>query len=339
VVDGGDGREAPAGEPEVEVLLATYNGERFLREQVESILSQSYARLRVLARDDASSDGTVELLAGYAERWPKRFRVMEAGEATGSAKGNFLRLMRAATGEYICFADQDDVWLPDKVRLSVEAMRGLEERHGRETPLLVFTDLRVMDEELRMISESMWAWSGVDPRNAHRLERLLGQNVVTGCTAMMNRPMLELARRIPEAATMHDRWIGLLAASMGAVEVVREGTVLYRQHGANVIGAPSEDRTVWGTAVRARSSEDRRRERWLSEMQAEALLRVHGGEMGVRSRAVLRAYLLSGRSGSRFVRVGLTMRYGFFRTGFVRNLATLLDLARRPSAEGMVPES
>ena len=286
-------------------------------------------RVRVLARDDGSIDGTVRLLEGFAARWPERFRVLPAGRPTGSAKGNFLELMRAATAEYVGFADQDDVWLPGKVRLSMDAMRRMEERHGRGAPLLVFTDVRVVDEGLRTVAESMWARSGVEAANVHRMERLLGQNVVTGCSMVVNRTMLELARRMPEAATMHDRWIGLLAASMGAAEALPERTVLYRQHGANVIGAPAEDRTMGGRAARARSGGgDRRRERWLSEAQAEALLAVHGAEMSERRRRVLRAYLRSGRSGSAAVRLGTTVRYGFWRAGVLRNLATTFDLLR-----------
>src|SRR5271156_5979852 len=97
--------------PEVEVLLATYNGARFLREQLDSILAQDYGNFRVLARDDGSSDETVEILVQYAEDFPDRVRVMPAGIATGNPQSNFLLLMRASTAEYVCFADQDDVWL------------------------------------------------------------------------------------------------------------------------------------------------------------------------------------------------------------------------------------
>lgn len=321
--------------PTVEVLLATYNGERFLREQIESIRRQDYLNIWVLARDDGSIDGTAAILGEYAARDPERFRVLAGGKRAGGARANFLQLMAAAALPYVCFADQDDVWCPEKVRLSVEAMRKLEERCGVETPLLVFSDLRVVDAELKTTEASLWEQARIRPESVHRLERLLGQNVVTGCTAMINRPMLELARRMPAEAAMHDRWIGLLAASMGAAACVRAKTVLYRQHGANVVGAAAVDDSLNGMAVRARYDTDRRRERWRSEMQAEALLRVHGAEMPAGRREVLGAYLRSGRSGSRMERVGTTLRYGFYRSGLLRNLAMVFDLLRARSDEGI----
>ena len=323
------------GGAEVEVLLATFNGERYLREQVESILAQEYAGLRVLARDDGSTDGTRAILEEYARTSVGRLTVLPESAPTGSAKGNFERLMEASSGEYVCFADQDDVWVAGKVRRSMEAMLRLEGVHGRERPLLVFSDLRVVDDGLRVLHDSMWARAGIEPESIHRMERLLGQNVVTGCTALVNRRMLELARRMPDEALMHDAWIGLLAASMGAAAIVREQTVLYRQHERNVIGAAVQDESLRGLAARARESGGRRMERWKSERQAEALLRVHGAEMAEGKREVLRAYLRSGRSRSRVERVGTTLRYGFLRKGLLRNLATLADLWRAPTGESL----
>jgi glycosyltransferase involved in cell wall biosynthesis len=321
-------------EPRVEVLLATYNGERFLREQVESILGQVGVEVRVVARDDGSADGTAGILREYAEKMPERFRVVETGVASGSAKGNFLELMKAAEAEYVCFADQDDVWLPGKVERAVTEMRRLEEAHGVSAPLMVFGDLQVVDEGLGVMCGSMRKQMGIVPESVNRLARLVGQSVVTGCTMTINRPMLELAKRMPEEATMHDRWIGLLAAAMGWCGIVWEAMVLYRQHAANVIGAVAADDSVSGTVKRVRGNEGRRLERWRSERMVEALLRVHGTEIPAEKVEVLRAYLRSGRSASAVERVGLTMRYGFWRGTVMRDGALLVDLARARSDEG-----
>ena len=317
----------------VEVLLATYNGERFLREQVESILSQEWPEVRILARDDGSSDGTASLLAEYVARFPECFRML-GGAPVGGAKGNFLELMGQASAEYVCFADQDDVWLPGKVRRGMEAMRALEARHGLGMPLMTFSDLRVVDEALKTVSESMWAYAEIEPKSALRLERLLGQSVVTGCTMTINRPLLELARRMPEEATMHDRWIALLAAAMGKTAMVREAMVLYRQHGGNVVGAVAPDGSVSGLAARAQD-DGRRAERRRCEAMAEALLRVHGDEIPAGQAALLEAYLRSGRSASGVKRVGITLREGFFRPGVGKTMALLWDLARSSSDAGV----
>ena len=201
--------------PEVEVLLATYNGARFLREQIDSILAQDYGNIRVLARDDGSSDETVEILAQYAARFPGRFQVMPVGVATGNPKNNFLLLMKASTADYICFSDQDDVWLPDKVSRTKQAMDQLESRWGAKVPLLVFTDLHLVDDKLKIVHESFWSYMNIDPGRINRLSEMMVQSVVTGCTAMLNRPLLELSVRMPEEAYMHDLWISWLASFMG----------------------------------------------------------------------------------------------------------------------------
>jgi glycosyltransferase involved in cell wall biosynthesis len=317
--------------PQVAVLLATYNGARFLPQQIDSILAQDYPAIDIVAGDDGSTDGTLGILQEYAARLSGRLTLLPAERPSGSARANFARLMQAATAEYVCFADQDDVWLPGKVSRSLAAMQHLERRHGAGMPLLVFSDLRVVDAELKMLAPSMWRQMDIDPESVHRLERLVGRSVVTGCTMLINRRMLELARRMPAEATMHDRWIGLLAAAMGAAASIPEPTVLYRQHGANVIGAAAADDSVSGIARRAADSNPRRAERIRCEKMAEALLRLHEAEMPQASASLLRAYLRSGRSESAVERVWLTLRHGFDRGGVLKTVATILDLARARS--------
>jgi DNA-binding Lrp family transcriptional regulator len=317
----------PAQQSEVEVLLATYNGDRFVGEQIDSILAQDHRSLRVLVSDDGSQDATGKILTAFGDRFPERFHVLESLPPTRSAKLNFLRLMKAATGSYLCFADQDDVWLPNKVSRCMDAMQELESRHGKELPLLVFTDLRVVDRQLRTVHPSLWKQLNVDPECIHRLERLVGRSIVTGCTALINRPLLELAKNMPPEATMHDRWIGLLAATMGASAIVDEQTVLYRQHESNVVGAIEPDNSVPGIVSRAARPEGRRAERARSEAQAEALLRLHGSDMRKENANLLQAYLRSGRSSNPLQRVAITLRYGFSRGSPLKNLLTLFDLA------------
>src|ERR1700761_4914686 len=149
--------------PEVEVLLATYNGARFLRQQIDSILGQDYENLRVLARDDGSSDQTIEILEHYATQFPARFRVVPRSAGTGNPRNNFLLLMKAATADYICFSDQDDVWLPDKISRTMKTMDRLEQQSTKAAPLLVFTDLSLTDENLKIVHPSFWQFMNIDP--------------------------------------------------------------------------------------------------------------------------------------------------------------------------------
>lgn len=324
--------------PGVEVLLATYNGENYLRQQIDSILGQDASDLSILAWDDGSTDNTAEILDEYARRYPDRIRVCTDGTATGHPKKNFLRLMKASTADYLCFADQDDVWLPGKVSLSLQAMRRLEARCGRETPLLVFTDLCVVNEKLETIHPSFWKRSGLQAGNIHRLSRVLYENVVTGCTALINRSMCNLAVQMPDEADMHDWWIALLAATFGAADTVPQPTVLYRQHGGNVIGSTKSDTSLGGLVSRTLKSENRRQALLICERQAEALLRVHGEQMKKTHREMLGAYLASRRSKSAWKRIGTTIRYGFYRSGVLKNLAIIVALLRtQPVAPGKLP--
>lgn len=314
--------------PVVEVLLATYNGERFLREQIDSILLQDYKNLCILARDDGSSDNTTTILNEYERGFPNRFRVISTDAPTGSAKDNFLKLMTASSAGYICFSDQDDVWMSNKVSRSMQAMARLEAHRGAAAPLLVFTDLRVVDDRLKTLHESFWTHAGIEPSRLRKLATVLVQNPVTGCTALINRPLLNLALHMPEEAVMHDSWIALLASACGSSEALRERTVLYRQHDRNVVGVEAHRRSPRELMAVFLSRQPRVLQWKSNERVAEALLRVHGQELSIENRKLLMAYLRCGRHDNRTARLAMMMRYCFFRKGLLRNLITFIDLWR-----------
>jgi hypothetical protein len=221
--------------PNLEVALATFNGERFLAPLLGSLLEQTWQDFTILIADDGSSDSTMAIVGDYARRHPGRIRIVADGPHLGIV-GNFARLLRAATADYLMPCDQDDVWLPRKIELSLARMRRLEADHGTETPLLVHTDLMVVAEDLRLLGPSYARYVGLDPAR-RLLGPLLLRNVVTGCTAMLNRALYCRARPIPADAIMHDHWIALVAAATGKIGFLDEPTVLYRQHAGNAIGA------------------------------------------------------------------------------------------------------
>jgi glycosyltransferase involved in cell wall biosynthesis len=317
---------------EIEILLATCNGERFLREQIDSILGQDYKHLRVVARDDGSRDSTGEILNDYATRFPDRFQVLPSDGASGSAKHNFLRLMEASTADYICFCDQDDVWLPNKVSQTKEALDRLESESGTSLPLLVFTDLQLVDDKLNRIHPSFWAYMGIDPERINRLNRLLVQGIVTGCTVMLNRCLLDLSLRMPEEASMHDRWIALLASTMGKHATIKEPTILYRQHDRNVLGTGVTQKPMSLLQRLWRLDTEMYLEEWrTNQRQAEALLRIHSTELPLKKHQLIVAFLKCGSSTSRFTRVATFLRYGFYRAGILPNLLWILNLWKMSS--------
>jgi hypothetical protein len=305
----------------VQVLLGTYNGARFLAEQIESILAQSYRRLTILARDDGSTDGTRAILEGYASRFPDRFHLLPCSEPSGNAKFNFMELLRVADAPYLAFADQDDVWLPHKIAAAMEAMGALEEAHGLGSPLLVFSDLRVVNERLETLNPSFWASQHIRPEHIHSLRRLIMQNVVTGCTMLFNQPLRETSLPMPAGAFMHDWWMALVACTLGHAEYLSEAAILYRQHGGNVLGAPTPP-PVTGVP-KWRQHQQRRRYWELTATQATALLSALGPKLSARDRRLLERYTRCETSPSRVVRTATLIRNGFFVNGLRSNLALL----------------
>jgi glycosyltransferase involved in cell wall biosynthesis len=221
------------------VLLATYNGAEFLPDQVQSIQEQTILNWTLLVRDDGSEDNTREVLEKLADKDNRIRRIHDTRGGLGAA-GNFGELMRVALvedAEVIFFSDQDDVWLSTKMREQIEALDKMEESHGRETPILVYSDLEVVDRWLRPIHQSFMRYQGLTHEAQSPVRVLLTQNFVTGCATVINRSLLKLAVPLPADVVMHDWWLALCAAVCGQIGYLPNATLRYRQHDANQIGA------------------------------------------------------------------------------------------------------
>ncbi len=149
--------------PTVAVLMATYNGERYVAEQIQSILRQTYPAWTLFVRDDGSQDGTAGIVEQFALQHSTRIRVVPNQEGRLGVDKNFSTLLGAAEAEYYMFCDQDDVWLPNKIENTLACMQSLEKDEGDRTPLLVYTDLRPVDEHLREIDASIWHYGRHNP--------------------------------------------------------------------------------------------------------------------------------------------------------------------------------
>ncbi len=220
----------------IDILMAVYQGEAYVAEQIESILQQTYTDWTLLIGDDGSKDRTMEILSAYEAKYPSKIRVIPNKVNSGSAQANFFHLLSLSKAAYAMTCDHDDVWLPDKVEKTMGEMERLERESPPGTPILVHTDLEVVDENLRTIAPSMFQLQNLDSRRVS-LSRLLAQNVVTGCTMLANRPLLDLAKDPPASAIMHDWWLALVAAAFGRIGFVDDPTIRYRQHGNNEVGA------------------------------------------------------------------------------------------------------
>jgi glycosyltransferase involved in cell wall biosynthesis len=220
----------------IDILLATYNGEKYLNQQIDSILAQTCKDWRLLIRDDLSTDNTIDIIKNYTSKYPDKTRLIEDNKGHLGLVRNFGALLEATQSEYIMFCDQDDVWLPNKIELIINVMKAAQKRDP-DSPILVHSDLRVVDENLNIIADSFWKLIGIDPQTANSLDKLIIRNAVTGCAMMINRRAKEVSTPLPAEVKIHDWWIAMNVAKAGQILFVPVPSSLYRQHGGNVISA------------------------------------------------------------------------------------------------------
>lgn len=232
--------------PKLYLVLATYNGAAFLPAQLESLQAQSITDWTLLARDDGSSDNTRDILQQAAQR-DARIHLLRDNNGRQGTKTNFgflLEAARDAGAHYVALVDQDDIWRRDKLEKKLLRMREEESHDGKEVPLLVHTDLEVVDAHGRIIHPSFMRLQRISHRSDQPLKTLIVQNFVTGCACLLNRSLLESALPIPHAAIIHDWWIALVAGASGRIAWLPEATLFYRQHKGNQIGAKTFRRSI-----------------------------------------------------------------------------------------------
>lgn len=226
--------------------MAVYNGQEYIREQLESLKDQTYTEWRLVIRDDRSSDKTAEIVKKFSDEVEQEviFKVNE--KPSGSAKNNFALLINdAKESDYVMFCDQDDIWKKDKIEITFNKMKQAEERYGRDFPLLVHGDVEVIDENGNINADSMFEMSHINADS--KLPQILIQNHVTGCTMMCNK---KLIAGISEYASseyiiMHDYLAALYASVFGKIEVIKKPLLSYRQHSGNSVGAKNNNNPVY----------------------------------------------------------------------------------------------
>jgi GT2 family glycosyltransferase len=242
---------------------------------LEGVRAQTFKDWILLVRDDVSTDETMQLVEQWAAT-ESRVSIIRDNLGNLGCVGNFSRLAIAALergARYVFLADQDDLWFAEKMEQTLARMRELERQLGGPTPVLIHSDLQVIDHVGSVIAPSFMRFQGIHHESHDPLRMLLVQNFVTGCTVLMNRPLLEMALPVPTVALMHDWWFALCAAAHGTIQFLPQATMAYRRHATNTVTVRGYWRTVnplktdwrhlWETGTR-----DHRR----TVLQAQALL-------------------------------------------------------------------
>jgi len=309
--------------PRVNILMATFNGSKYLQEQIDSILQQTYHNWQLIINDDGSIDETLSIIKKYIDKYQEKIFFLENNDKKSGVINNFNSLLSSSTENYFMFSDQDDIWLKNKIELTLNKMRILEARFGSDIPILIHTDMKVVDENLNTLSDSFWRYQQLKPEKGLRLNRLLVQNITSGNTVMINKSLRDMAIPIPDDAVMHDWWLGLVAVVFGKIGYINIPTVLYRQHSINVVGAKE-----WNTRFILRSImslNQKKKALYDTIKQARCFLTRYYDILSEDSLKVLKAYSSLDRIG--FFQKRLTIfKYCFFKIGLLRNIGMLIKL-------------
>ncbi len=294
----------------IDIILAAYNGGKYINEQLDSLLAQTCRDISIRVYDDGSTDGTVDIVREYADNHDNIF--LYRNKKNLGLTLNFLHGVKRSKADYIMLCDQDDIWKQDKVEKTLSAMEDACKEEG-DKPVLVFTDADIYDgrtpKNRSFIKESHYDVKKVD------LSSLLMENKCIGCSVMINRALADKLVRIPMGIRYHDWWLALIAAAFGRVVFLDEMTILYRQHGDNQVGGRSfasyvTDR-LSGLMSQRRALEDTYR-------QGELFYAVYGRELTGKNSAAARAFAMM-RSDDFISRRMSALRYGFTKSGFIRN--------------------
>lgn len=216
----------------IDILLATYNGQEFLIEQLNSILNQSYKDFNLIVSDDNSNDETYKILKEY-EKKDDRIKIFKQEKNLGLIQ-NFEFLLKKVTSKYFMFSDQDDIWKENKIESSINKLK-------EEQADLVYTDLEIVDENLEVIYPSYWKYKNIykKVKKYNNFEALYLNNFVTGCTILAKSEYIKEILPLPKTSkfVLHDYWTALIISSKGKIAYVEEATIKYRQHKNNRVGS------------------------------------------------------------------------------------------------------
>lgn len=218
----------------IDILLPTYNGEKYIRKLIDSIFGQSYTDWRLIIRDDGSKDNTVNIVKEYGSKYPDKILLIEDNLGNLGTSGSNDLLMHKTESDYFMFCDQDDIWEPNKIEECYKEMIRVEQQHPG-VPVLVCSDACCIDENDNLLYESFFEnQKFIDTTD--NLYKMLALNIVQGSTTLMNAIVREVVKFIPKDY-LHDAWVACIVKYYGEVSYIHKPLLKYRQHLNNVLGA------------------------------------------------------------------------------------------------------
>lgn len=303
----------------VDILMATYNGEKYITKQIESILNQSYSDIRIIIRDDGSSDNTLNIIKSFVDKYPKKIMLIEDKVKCGSSASNFMELTKYATADYVMYCDQDDFWFENKVEESLNKIKELEGLKGKEIPILVYANYITVDENLKIIKQL----KGHNQISKHKtkINRLLVQNYVTGCLMIVNKSLYTKFGDFDNRILMHDWWAALIASSLGYIYHLDKDLMYYRQHSNNVVGAVDiKSFNYRYNKFRDKKTRDSHQK---YRRQAELLLERFDSKMNETNKITIKKFINLFVSKHKIVRIIKLVKGHYFKSDFIRIIGQL----------------
>jgi len=219
--------------PHVDILLSTFNGEKYLEIQLDSLFQQDYVNWTLLVRDDGSTDTTLAILEKYRQQYPDKIKILNDSDGNIGYCRSFTKLLQQSSAEYVMYCDQDDHWNPDKISKLLSVIAEEEAKlPGRAH--LVFSDLQTTNSEMKVSSGSFL-------KRTHYLSRYGVQifflkNYIPGCNILFNRTLVSYAMKTDNLINLHDHWLFMVCSSIGKITFLDESLMKYRIHDKNAIG-------------------------------------------------------------------------------------------------------
>lgn len=229
----------------VAILMAAYNAEKYIVEQIESIIAQTSSEWTLYIRNDGSKDGTQSIIDSYVSRYPEKIiQIDKGGENLGCNK-NFYRLLETVEADYYMFADSDDYWISEKVTTLLNEIKKYEIKYDN-IPILINSDMSVCDERLNIVHHSLWESMKLKPSRFNSFNLIMATPIIGGSTSIFNRLAKKYIFPVPDIkGLMYDHWIGLCVIKNGKIFHLPVPLQMYRQHNGQVCGLEDENQNLF----------------------------------------------------------------------------------------------